>query len=91
MRANRDKTEVFETMPVPKALAVMALPTVASQVIVLLYNIADTWFIGRTNNPYMIGAASLVLALFLSMAALSNLFGVGGGNLMACRSSGICF
>ena len=83
MRANQDKTEVFETMPVPKALAVMALPTVASQVIVLLYNIADTWFIGRTNNPYMIGAASLVLALFLSMAALSNLFGVGGGNLMA--------
>lgn len=69
-------------MPVPKALTIMALPTVISQVIVLLYNIADTWFIGRTDNPYMIGAASLVLALFLSMAALSNLFGVGGGSLM---------
>lgn len=69
-------------MPVPKALTIMALPTVISQVIVLAYNIADTWFIGRTDNPYMIGAASLVLALFLSMAALSNLFGVGGGSLM---------
>ena len=69
-------------MPVPRALAVMALPTVLSQVIVLAYNIADTWFIGRTNDPYMIGAASLVLALFLSLAALANLFGVGGGNLM---------
>ena len=81
-RETKDKTAVFETMAVPKALAVMALPTVLSQLIVLLYNIADTWFIGRTNNPYMIGAASLVLALFLSLAALANLFGVGGGNLM---------
>ena len=69
-------------MPVPKALTIMALPTVISQVIVLAYNISDTWYIGRTDNPYMIGAASLVLALFLSMAALSNLFGVGGGSLM---------
>ena len=77
-----DKKAVFETMPVPKALTIMALPTVISQVIVLAYNISDTWFIGRTDNPYMIGAASLVLALFLSMAALSNLFGVGGGSLM---------
>ena len=82
MKAAKDKTAVFETMPVPKALAVMALPTVLSQIIVLAYNIADTWFIGRTNDPYMIGAASLVLALFLSLAALANLFGVGGGNLM---------
>lgn len=79
---SNDKKYVFETMPVPKALTIMALPTVISQVIVLAYNIADTWFIGRTDNPYMIGAASLVLALFLSMAALSNLFGVGGGSLM---------
>lgn len=79
----KDKTAIFETMSVPKALAVMAIPTVLSQMIVLLYNIADTWFIGRTNNPYMIGAASLAMTLFLSLAALSNLFGVGGGNLMA--------
>ena len=79
---NKEKQEVFKIVSVPKALAVMALPTVFSQVIVLAYNIADTWFIGRTDNPYMIGAASLVLALFLSLAALANLFGVGGGNLM---------
>ena len=80
--AATNKTAIFETMSVPRALTVMALPTVLSQVIVLLYNIADTWFIGRTGNPYMIGAVSLVLALFLSLAALANLFGVGGGSLM---------
>lgn len=66
-----------------RALAVMAVPTIASQLIVLVYNLADTWFIGRTNNPYMIGASSLVLTLYLAAVALANVFGVGGGSLMA--------
>ena len=82
-RAAGDKTAVFETMPVERALGVMALPTIMSQVVSILYNLADTWFIGRTNNPYMIGASSLVLILFLTLVALANLFGTGGGSLMA--------
>ena len=61
---------------------IMALPTVLSQVIILAYNLADTYFIGTTNNPYMIGATSLVLALYLMLVVIANLFGVGGGNLM---------
>ena len=65
-----------------KALAIMALPTIASQLIILAYNLADTWFIGRTNNPYMVGASSLALTVYLAAAALSNVFGVGGGTLM---------
>ena len=66
---------------------IMALPTVASQMILLIYNLADTWFIGRTNNPYMIGASSLALTIYLAVTALANVFGVGGGSLMA-RLSG---
>ena len=81
--AKKNKTEIFETMSVPKALAVMAVPTVLSQVIVLAYNLADAFFIGRTNDPYKMGATSLVLTLFLSLVALANIFGVGGGNLIA--------
>ncbi len=78
-----EKDNLFETMRPAKALAVMAVPTVASQVIILIYNLADTWFIGRTGNPYMIGASSLVLTIYLAETALANLFGVGGGSLMA--------
>lgn len=74
--------EIFETKPVPAALAVMAVPTVVSQLITLIYNIADTWFIGKTDNPYMVAASSLVLTIFLMASALANLFGVGGGNLV---------
>ena len=75
-----NKTELFERTPVPKALATMALPTIVSQLITLIYNIADTWFIGRVNNPYMVAASSLCLTVFLMTAAISTLFGTGGGS-----------
>lgn len=77
-----EKDSLFATMRPGKALAIMALPTVASQLIIVIYNIVDTWFIGRTNNPYMIAASSLALTLFLLSASFANIFGVGGGSLM---------
>ncbi|MBQ2985760.1 MAG: cation transporter, partial [Clostridia bacterium] len=49
--------------------------------ITLIYNVADTWFIARTNNPYMVAASSLVLTIFFMMNALATLFGTGGGTL----------
>lgn len=76
------KTELFENVPVPRALLSLALPTIVSQLIVLIYNMADTWFIGRTNNPYMVAASSLVLTIFMMTIAIANLFGVGGGSLV---------
>ncbi len=83
MHLNKDnKKQLFESERPVKALAVMALPTVASQMILLIYNIADTWFIGRTDNPAMIGASNLALTLYLITASLANVFGVGGGSLM---------
>ena len=74
--------EIFEIKPVPSALAKMAIPTRVSQLITLIYNIADTWFIGQTNNPYMVAASSLVLTVFMMTTALANLFGAGGGSLV---------
>ena len=78
----KDKTEIFETMSVPKALAVMAIPTIISQIITLIYNMADTWFIGMTDNPYMVAASSLVGTVYLLTAGIANIFGVGGGSLV---------
>ncbi len=79
---NEETREIFETRPVPRALAKMAIPTIVSQLITLVYNIADTWFIGQTNNPYMVAASSLVLTVFLMTTSIANLFGVGGGSLV---------
>ena len=76
------KRELFETMSPAKALAIMALPTVGSQMIVLIYNIADTWFIGRTDDPSMIAASNLALTVYMIAVSVANVFGVGGGSLM---------
>lgn len=80
---NSENTELFERMPIPKAIRIMAIPTVISQLIVLIYNIADTFFIGRTGNPYMVAGASLILPVFNLTLVISSLAGSGGGSLMA--------
>lgn len=76
-----DRKELFEKAPVPKALAAFAVPTVISQLISMIYNLADTYFVGRTDNPYMVAAVTLCFALYMSLNAFGQLFGIGGGVL----------
>jgi Na+-driven multidrug efflux pump len=78
-----DKNELFANTPVPKALRVMAVPTIISQLVNLIHNMVDAFFIGRTGNAYMMAATSITLTLVLMNVALANLFGTGGGSLMA--------
>ena len=82
-KAEEKNTWLFEKMPVPRALAAMAVPTVISQLIVLIYNMADTFYIGRTNNPYMVAGAALILPIFNVCIAVANIAGTGGGTLIA--------
>ena len=82
-RTTYTKTELFETVPVPKALAAMGIPTIISQLINLIYNMVDTFFIGRTGNSFMVAATTITLTLTMMNVAFSNLFGVGGGSLIA--------
>ena len=70
-------------MPVPAALAKMAAPTIVSQLITMIYNLADTFFIGLTDDPYKVASATLSFVLVFGMNALANLFGVGGGTLIS--------
>lgn len=44
-----DKEEVFERLSVPSALRVMIVPAVASQLIVLIYNMADTFYVAGSE------------------------------------------
>lgn len=78
-----NKREVFEKMPVPKALATLAIPTIISQLITMIYNLADTFFIGMANDPSQTAASSLSFTLVFMMNCIPNLFGVGGGSLIS--------
>lgn len=70
-------------MPVPEAVRTMALPTIISQLIVLVYNMADTFYLGRTNNPFMVAGVSLILPVFNICLSLAGLAGIGGGALIS--------
>ena len=84
METERQRNKrIFEELPVPKAVAEMAVPMIVSQLIILFYNMADTFFIGRTNNPYMVAGASLILPIFNVSIAFANVAGTGGGTLIA--------
>ena len=76
-----DKKEIFESLPVPKAVAKLVIPSVFSQVITLVYNIADAYFIGQTGDPYMVASVSVAYTVFFALMAVGNLFGIGGGSL----------
>ena len=75
--------ELFETIPVPQAVMTLAIPTVISQVVTMIYNLADTFFIGQLGNPCMVAAISLVSPWFNLLTALGNLFGLGAGSLIS--------
>ncbi|MBE6712322.1 MAG: MATE family efflux transporter [Ruminococcaceae bacterium] len=77
------KKELFERTPVPKALATLAIPTIISQLITMIYNLADTVFIGFANDSNKTAAATVSFVLVFGMNALANLFGVGGGTLIS--------
>ncbi|MCD8096947.1 MAG: polysaccharide biosynthesis C-terminal domain-containing protein, partial [Lachnospiraceae bacterium] len=75
--------EIFESMPVPQALRVLAVPMVISQLIGLIYNMADTFYVGRTNDPYMVAGISMMLPVFNITLSLAGISGVGGGMLIS--------
>ena len=85
MKNKIDKQALFASMPVPKALMTLAVPTIISQLINLIYNMVDAFFIGRTGNSYMMAATTVTLTMVMMNVALSNLFGIGGGSLVARR------
>lgn len=82
MEQDKNKA-IFESMPVHEAVRTMALPTIISQLIVLVYNMADTFYLGRTNNPFMVAGVSLILPVFNICLSLAGLAGVGGGALIS--------
>lgn len=80
--------ELFETLPIPKAVAKLMLPTIIGSLVMVLYNLADTYFVGLLNDPVQNAAVTFVAPLMLAFNAVNNLFGVGSSSLMS-RSLGL--
>ena len=80
---NQDKTELFEKMAVPAAVRKLIIPTIISSLITIVYNLADTYFVGMLNDPIQNAAVTLVAPLMLAFNAVNNLFGAGTSSMMS--------
>ena len=81
--SNGKQKELFERTAIPKAVAILSVPTVISQLITVIYNLADTYFVGEMNDPYQLSAINVCLPLMLMFTALANLFGIGGSGALS--------
>ena len=70
--------ELFLRTPVRKAVMRMAIPTVISSLVLVIYNMADTFFVGHTHDACQVAAVSLTNAVFVMYMAVANLIGIGG-------------
>ena len=82
------RIELFETAPVPKAVLKLCIPTVLSSLVMVLYNLADTFFVGMLNDPVQNAAVTLAAPVLLAFNAINNLFGVGTSSMMS-RALGV--
>ena len=80
---SQDRIELFEKMPVKRAVIKQIMPAVASQMVAVIYSLADTYFVGMLNSPAQTAAVTVVAPCFIMLTAVANLFGVGGSSLIA--------
>lgn len=77
------KTDLFERVPIPTAVAKLSIPMVISSLVTVVYNLADTFFVGMLNNPIQNAAVTLIYPVMLAFNAVNNLFGVGTSSMMS--------
>ena len=84
MNIKSDKrTSLFESVPIPKAVVTLCVPTIISSLVMVLYNLADTYFVGILNDPVQNAAVTLAGPVLLAFNAVNNLFGVGSSSMMS--------
>ncbi len=80
---NQKSMEVFSSMPVPKAVFKNAVPAMAAMLMVLIYNLADTFFIGQTHDALQVAAVSLATPVFLIFMSIGSILGIGGTSVIS--------
>lgn len=80
---DNSKTELFESMPIPKAVVTLSVPSIISSLVMVIYSLADTFFVGMMNDPVQNAAVTLAAPLLLAFNAVNNLFGIGSSSMMS--------
>ena len=83
MAQANSKSYLFESMPIPKAVMELSIPMVVTSLVMVVYNLADTFFVGMLNDPVQNAAVTLAYPVMLAFNAVNNLFGIGTSSMMS--------
>ena len=83
MSQDDNKIQLFENVPITKAVMTLAIPSILSSLVMVLYNLADTYFVSILGDPIQSAAVTLAAPVLLAFNAVNNLFGVGGSSMMS--------
>lgn len=86
MQQDNSKFIRMTTAPVPQLICKLAVPTIISMLVTSLYNLADTFFVGRIGTEATAGVG-LVFPVMTIIQAFGFFFGQGSGNYIS-RSLG---
>ena len=75
--------DLMKNMKISKAVAKMAIPSVISSLVTVVYNMADTFFVGQTGDALQVAAVSLTNPIFILFMAFANMFGMGGSTMIS--------
>lgn len=78
-----DRQQLFESASIPKAYFTLTIPSVLGKVIMLLYNMADTWFIAATGDTNLVAGVALCGPAFTLMLVIGDMFGMGGSSVIS--------
>ena len=78
-----DEKELMGKMKISKAVMKMAVPSVISSLVTVVYNMADTFFVGQTGDSLQVAAVSLTNPIFILLMAFANMLGMGGSAVLS--------
>ena len=77
------ENEIFENMPIPKAIIKLALPTMIGMLVTIIYNLADTFFVGQLKDANQVAAVTIAMPVFMCLMSFGSIFGIGGGSYIS--------
>ncbi|MDD3569545.1 MAG: MATE family efflux transporter [Lachnospiraceae bacterium] len=77
------ENEIFENLPIPKAIIKLALPTMLGMLVTIIYNLADTFFVGQLKDANQVAAVTIAMPIFMCLMSLGSIFGIGGGSYIS--------
>ena len=89
------KKDLFENKPVLQSILSLAIPSIIGQLILVIYNMTDTFFIGLAANNMadkelgnaLVAGVTICMPVYMILSAISNLFGIGASSVIS-RSLG---